>query len=132
MGTEMRLSESIMDSEVSLNQPEDLIEKMSLELESNQQMQLTKEEDQRSLLMIGGIGIFLPLSLEEAKVYVADEEETIRERQLAKIVKQELEQVFETAQAEEEENEHSEEWLNTFSQVAERTATWEFAKKKKK
>jgi hypothetical protein len=78
-------------------------------------------------MMIGGIQIFLPHSPEEAKVYVADEAATTRERQPAETVKEELEQVFETAQAEEEENEHSEEWLNTFSQVAERTAIWKFA-----
>jgi hypothetical protein len=29
--------------------------------------------------------------------------------------------------SQEEENEHSEEWLNTFSQVVESTVTWEFA-----
>jgi hypothetical protein len=42
----MRLSEGLINSEVSLDQ----------------QMQLTEEEDQRNLLMIGGIQIFLPLS----------------------------------------------------------------------
>jgi hypothetical protein len=48
--------------------------------------------------------------------------------QLAETVKEELEQVFETAQVEEEEDdEHSEEWLNIFSQETEKTATWEFA-----
>jgi hypothetical protein len=41
-------------------------------------------------------------------------------------VKEELEQVLEAAQAEEE-DEHSEEWLNTFSQEAEKTATLELA-----
>jgi hypothetical protein len=35
-------------------------------------MQLTKEEDLRNLLMIGGIQIFLPFSQEEAEIYVAD------------------------------------------------------------
>jgi hypothetical protein len=46
---------------------------------------------------------------------------TTRERHPTETVKEELEQVFETAQAEEEEkNEHSEEWLNTFSQEAEK------------
>jgi hypothetical protein len=80
MGIDMRLSKSLMDLEVSLNQPEELIEKMrlskgliNLEVSLDQQMQLTKEEDLRNILMIGGIHIFLPFSQGEAKVYVADE-----------------------------------------------------------
>jgi hypothetical protein len=43
---QMRLSEGLINSEVSLDQ----------------QMQLTEEEDLRNLLMIGGIQIFLPFS----------------------------------------------------------------------
>jgi hypothetical protein len=46
---QMRLSEGLINSEVSLDQ----------------QMQLTKEEDQDSILMIGGIEIFLPFTREE-------------------------------------------------------------------
>jgi hypothetical protein len=107
---QVRLCESLMNSEVSLDQ----------------QMQLTKEEDLRNLLMIGGIQIFLPLSLEEAKVCVADEATTSRERQLAETVKEELEQVFETAQVEKE-DEHSKEWPNTFSQEAKKTIAFELA-----
>jgi hypothetical protein len=46
-------------------------------------------------------------------------------------VKRKLEQVFETAQAQaearEEDDEHSEEWLNIFSQEAEKTAIGEVA-----
>jgi hypothetical protein len=41
-------------------------------------------------------------------------------------VKEELEQMLEAAQAEEE-DEHSEEWLNIFSQEAEKTATLKLA-----
>jgi hypothetical protein len=44
-------------------------------------------------------------------------------------IKSKLEQGFETAQAQEEdeeESEHSEEWLNAFSDEAEETAMWEF------
>jgi hypothetical protein len=52
----MRLSEGLINSEVSLDQ----------------QMHLTEEEDLRSLLMIGGIQIFLPFGQEEEKIYVAD------------------------------------------------------------
>jgi hypothetical protein len=37
-----------------------------------------------------------------------------------------LEKTLEAAQADEE-DEHSEEWLNIFSKEAEGTATWEFA-----
>jgi hypothetical protein len=37
-----------------------------------------------------------------------------------------------TAEEAEEDDEHSEEWLNIFSQEAEKTATWEFAAEKKK
>jgi hypothetical protein len=51
----MRLSKNLMDLEVSLNQPEELKEKMSSKLELDQQMQLIEEEDWRNLLLIGGI-----------------------------------------------------------------------------
>jgi hypothetical protein len=69
--------------------------------------------------MIGGIGVFLPLAQEEAEIYVAGAATV--EEQSAETVKEELEQVFETTQAEadEEENEHSEECLNIFSWEAE-------------
>jgi hypothetical protein len=53
---QMRLSEGIINSKVSLNQPEEL----------------TEEEDQMNLLMIGVIHIFLPHSLEEVEICVAD------------------------------------------------------------
>ena len=53
---QMRLSEGPINSEVSLDQ----------------QMQLMKEEDLRSLLMIGGIQIFLPFAQEEAEICVVD------------------------------------------------------------
>jgi hypothetical protein len=97
MGTEMGLFESLMNSKVSLDQSEELTEQVSLEMYLDQQMQLTEKEDQRNLLMIGGIQIFLPHSPEEAKVYVADEVATTRERQPALTVKEELEQTLETA-----------------------------------
>jgi hypothetical protein len=50
----MGLSESLINSEVELDQ----------------HVQLTEEEDMRNLLMIGGIGIFLPLSPEEVEICV--------------------------------------------------------------
>jgi hypothetical protein len=141
------------DEKMSWNQPEELTEKMRLsvglmnsEMSLDQHVQLTEEEDScgfpshvnedddklktctirednlRSLMMIGGIGIFLSFAREEAEICVADAATV--EEQSAVTVKEELEQVFETAQAEaeagDEENEHSEEWLNAFSQEGER------------
>jgi hypothetical protein len=73
---QMRLSEGLINSEVSLNQPEEL----------------TEEEDLRSLLMIGGIQIFLPFAQEEAEICVADVEAATTEvGQLAETVREELE-----------------------------------------
>jgi hypothetical protein len=90
---------------------------MSSEMDLDQQVQLTKEEDLRSLLMIGGIGNIPTTCPEEAEICVADAATT--EEQSAETVREEeLEQIFEAAQ-EGEENEHSEEWLNAFSQEAE-------------
>jgi hypothetical protein len=80
----MRLFEGLINSEVSLDQ----------------QVQLTREEDQNSILMIGGIGIFLPLNPGEEKFCVVDD--AAEERQPTETVREkELEQVLETAQAEE-------------------------------
>jgi hypothetical protein len=97
------------DEQVSWNQPEELTEKMSSELDLDQQMQLTEEENQNSILMIGGIEIFLPFSQGKAEVCVADIEvaTTEAERQPAVTVKEALEQVLETAQTEEGDDEHS-------------------------
>jgi hypothetical protein len=74
------------DEQVNLDQPEELTEQMRLseglinsEMDLDQQMQLTEEEDMRNLLMIGGIGVFLPFSQEEAKVCVADDAATAEE-----------------------------------------------------
>jgi hypothetical protein len=99
------------DEQVSFDQREELTEQ---EMSLDQQVQLTKEEDLRDLLMIGGIQIFLPLSQEEAEVCVADGAATAEE-QSAKTVRKEWEQISEAAQ-EGNEKEHSEEWLNDFSQ----------------
>jgi hypothetical protein len=74
MGTKMGLFESLMNSEVSLDQPKELTEQMSSEMDLDQQMQLTEKEDQRNLLMIGGIQIFLPHSPVEAKFVLLMEE----------------------------------------------------------
>jgi hypothetical protein len=69
--------------------------------------------------MIGGIGIFLPLAQEEAEICVAGAA-TTEEQSAETVRKEELEQISEAAQAEGKENEHSEEWLNDFSQGAEK------------
>jgi hypothetical protein len=73
------------------------------------------EEDLRDILMIGGIGIFLPLAQEEAEICVVGAT-TAEEQSVVTVRKEELEQTLEAAQAEEdeEENEHSEECLNAF------------------
>jgi hypothetical protein len=72
----MRLSEGLINSEVSLNQ----------------KMKLTEGEDLRSFLMIGGIGIFLPFAQEEAEICVADVGAAIAEEgQPAETIKEELE-----------------------------------------
>jgi len=79
-----------------------------------------QEEDRRNILMVGWIQIFLPGSQVEARICVADEGETTGEGQPDAIVKGEVEHMLEATQ--EEENEHPEEWLNSFSQGAEKTA----------
>jgi hypothetical protein len=121
---QMRLSVGLINSEVSWNQPGELTEQVSSKIDLDQHVQLTEEEeDQDDILMIGGIGVFLPCAQEEAEVYVADDATTVEEKsQLTMTIREEeeLEQVFETTQAQaevnEEENEHSEECLNIFSQ----------------
>jgi hypothetical protein len=61
---QMRPSVGLINSEVSWNQPEELTEQMDLD----QQVQLTEVKDQDGILMIGGIGIFLPSAQEEAEI----------------------------------------------------------------
>jgi ABC-type branched-subunit amino acid transport system ATPase component len=65
------------------------------------------------------------------KLVLPDEATTTREGQPTVTVKEELEQMLEAAQAEEE-DEHSEEWLNIFSQEAEKTAALKLAAGEKK
>jgi hypothetical protein len=121
---QMRLSEGLINSEVSWNQPEELTEQMSSkEVSLDQQVQLTEEEDQNDILMIGGISIFLPFAQEEAENCVADgattEQGTVttgddcqKERNWSRHLR--------LPKQDEKENEHSEEWLNDFSQEAEK------------
>jgi hypothetical protein len=54
------------DESMSWDQPEELTEQMSSEMDLDQHVQLIEEEDTKNLLMIGGIGVFLPFSQEEA------------------------------------------------------------------
>jgi hypothetical protein len=107
-GEQMRLYESLMNSEVS----------------SYQQGQLTEKEDQKRILMIGGIETFIPLSSFEASVCVVDVATTKRQPMMTT---KEIEQTLMFAQG--EGDEHSEEWLKIFSQEAgkEITAAWELA-----
>ena len=67
---QLRLCESLINSGVSLNQPEELTEQVSSEMDLNQPEQLTEEEYQANLQMIGGIQVFLPHSLGEEEIYV--------------------------------------------------------------
>jgi hypothetical protein len=120
-GEQMRLNESIMNSGMSLDQREELTEKMSSKVSSYQHGQLIEKEDQKSILMIGGIRIFLPSRQNKAREDVVGAATT--ERKLAVTFK-EMEQMSEGAQGEEEEHtvemhtpwekeiEMLEDWLN--------------------
>jgi hypothetical protein len=110
---QMRLYKSLMNSEVSSYQQEELIEK-----------------DQRSLLIIGGIEVFLPHIPVEARTFVAEatageEQPTVTIMEEEKNMEQTL--MFSTTEG----DENSEEWLKIFSQEAgkEMTATLELAAK---
>jgi hypothetical protein len=72
----MRLSVGLINSEVSWDQPGGMIELVSSKLNLDQQMQLTEVKDQDDLLMIGGIGIFLPCAQEDAEKCVTDDAAT--------------------------------------------------------
>jgi hypothetical protein len=112
-------------------QPGELTEHISSQ--EDQQMKLTGEEEhQDDILMIGGIEIFLPFAQEEAENSVVHAA-TAEQPQLEMTVEEEeLEQVSETAQADEEKNECSEEQLNDFSQQAERAVALRLTAAKEK
>jgi hypothetical protein len=81
------------------------------------------EEDQRSILIIGGIKIFLPISQAEASAQFSG---AVEERQPTKtVIKEEKEKTSESSQAVEEEEEHSTELLRIFSQEVEQEMTAE-------
>jgi hypothetical protein len=130
MGTEMRLCESLMNSEVSSYQQGMLVSGDSCgfvdhvnEDDDKLKTCTIQEEDQRNLLMVGGIRIFLPGSPVEARICVADEGAIAREGQPDATIKGEVEKMLEAAQ--EEGNEHSKEIgaLKFFSQAAETEMT---------
>jgi hypothetical protein len=85
---QMRLSEGLIKFEVSWIQPGELTEQVSSKVNLDQQMQLT-EEDQNDTLMIGGIGIFLPSAQEEAENSIADDTTTTGEQSAMTVRKEE-------------------------------------------
>jgi hypothetical protein len=121
------------DGQMNSDQPEELTEQVGSKKNLDQQMQLTEEEHQNDLLMIGGIELFLPSAQEEAENSVVHAA-TAEQSQLEMTVRKErkLEQVSETAQADEEKNECSEEQLNDFSQQAERAVASRLTAEKEK
>jgi hypothetical protein len=70
---QMRPLVGLINLEVSWNQPEELTEQIDLD----QQVQLTEVKDQDGILMIGGIGIFLPFAQEEAEVDKEEDENSV-------------------------------------------------------
>jgi hypothetical protein len=118
-GEQMRLSESLMNSGMSLDQREELTENMSSEVSSYQQGQLIEKEDQKSILMIGGIKVFLPSSQVEAREDVVGA--ATAEGQPAVTVK-EMEQISEVSQGKEEE--HTVEMLTPWEMELEMLEDW--------
>jgi hypothetical protein len=92
---------------------------MNLEESSYQQRVLTGE-NQKRILIIGGIEVFLPSILVEARACVADA--VIEGGQLAEtVMEEEMEQTLTFSQG--AEDEHSIEWLKIFSQEVEQKIT---------
>jgi hypothetical protein len=109
-----------MNSGMSLDQRKELTEKMSSEVSSYQQGQLIEKEDKKSILMIGGIEVFLPHRLAKVKNCVADVATTEGQRVVTVREKEEPEQTLKYTPAEEE---HSAEMLKIFSQEVEQGIT---------
>jgi hypothetical protein len=118
-GEQMRLSKSLMNSKMSLDQQEELTEKMSSEVSSYQQGQLIEKEDHKSIMMIGGIKVFLPYSPVGASVCVTNAATVVG--QPAMIVK-EMEQISEAAQGKEEE--HTVKMLTPWEKELEMLEDW--------
>jgi hypothetical protein len=79
-----------------------------------------KEEDQRCILIIGGIKIFLPSSQTEASICVSDAAEEGKPTET--VIKEEMEQILKFSHVREEED-NSEGWLKIFSQEDEQEMT---------
>jgi hypothetical protein len=76
-----------------------------------------EREDQKSILMIGGIEIFLLLRLVEVRACVG-EGETVEGQPTENVMGEESKLMLEASQ--EEGKDHSEEWLDSFIQEAEK------------
>jgi hypothetical protein len=100
-GEEMRLSESLKNS-----------------VGSSYQQGVLTEEDQRSVLIIGGIRIFLPTSQAEASICVAE----ATKGQPVVTVMEEKEQISESAPAEKEE--HTVKMLTQWEKELEMLEDW--------
>jgi hypothetical protein len=85
---------------------------MNLAKSSYQQGEMM-EEDQRSIIIIGGIELFLPTSLFEARVCVADA--TTESQPVATVIKEERKKILKSSPQEEEE-ENSTKLLRIFIQ----------------
>ena len=79
---------------------------MNSEVSSYQQGELMEKEDQKSILMIGGIEIFLPLRSVEVRACIT-EGATVEGQLVETVMGEESEQMLEAAQ--EERKEHFEE-----------------------
>jgi hypothetical protein len=125
-GREMRLSESLRSSGESSYQQGVLIDEDSCgfvnhvnEDDEKLNTSITKEEDQRSVLIIGGIKSFLPSNQAEASISVAGA--TIEGQPIETVKEEEMEQTLMFSPA--EGKEHSTELLKIFSQEAEQEMT---------
>jgi hypothetical protein len=81
---------------------------------------ITEEEDQRSILIIGGIQIFLPSSQGEASICVADA--ASREGQPVETVIEEKEQILKSSPTEKEE--HTVEFLTQWEMELKMLEDW--------
>jgi hypothetical protein len=123
----VKLFESLKESRVSLGQQGVLISEDSCgftdhvnEYDDNFKICTIQKEDQKSIMMIGGIRVFLldsPIEARECVMDVATEERQPTET----IMEEEMEQTLMFTQGEKEE--HSKEWLKNFSQEDETEIT---------
>jgi hypothetical protein len=86
----------------------------------NQREELTEKEDQKSILMIGGIRVFIPSPTEWRLMHRMKVQQRKKDNQQKLSKKEELGKTSGDTPAEGEEDEHSEEWLKDFSKVAEK------------